>query len=104
MENEKQTWEDTRKRYTLLIAGIDELMKNTTQLAESYKSSNMDFAQLSYANGYHQLMQKTGQLTAYERGFEFMYYSMQGHVEQLRHLKEILELLLLKDPVSIPKN
>ena len=105
MKNNTNTpWEDSRNKYSLLLESVNELIKNTTLLAEAYESTNMDFAQLIYENGLYELMQRAEQLKTYERGFELMHYSMKGHVEQLRHLRETLQLFLIKDPVNIPGN
>ncbi|UII31419.1 hypothetical protein LVD17_24305 [Fulvivirga ulvae] len=64
----------------------------------------MDFAQLIYENGLCEPGQRANQLEVCECGFELMHYSMKGHVEQLRHLRETLQLFLIKDPVNIPEN
>ena len=105
MENNTNTpWEESQNQYRLLLEAVNELIKNTTLLAETYESTNLDFAQLIYENGLYELMQRAEQLKVYERGFELMHYSMKGHVEQLRHLRETLQLFLIKDPVNIPGN
>ncbi|MBL6445398.1 hypothetical protein JMN32_03715 [Fulvivirga sp. 29W222] len=97
-------WEDSQIRYALLLEGVNDLIRNTTRLAETYETTNMDFAQLIYENGLYELMKKADQLKTYERSFELMYYSMKGQVEQLKHLREVLQLFLIKDPINIPIN
>ena len=105
MENNTNTpWEESQTQYALLLEGVNDLIKHTTRLAECYESTNMDFAQLIYENGLYELMQRAEQLKTYERGFELMHYSMKGHVEQLRHLRDTLQLFQIKDPVNMPRN
>ncbi|MBL6447587.1 hypothetical protein JMN32_14810 [Fulvivirga sp. 29W222] len=104
MENNTPTWEESVQRYQQLLEALNQLVQDTSRLAETYESANMDFAQLIYENGLYELMKKADQLKTYERSFEFMYYSMKGQVEQLRHLRETLQLFLIKDPINIPTN
>ncbi|MBL6449640.1 hypothetical protein JMN32_25240 [Fulvivirga sp. 29W222] len=104
MENNTLAWEESVQRYQQLLEALNQLVQDTSRLAETYESTNMDFAQLIYENGLYELMNKADQLTVYERSFEFMYYSMKGQVEQLKHLRETLQLFLIKDPVNIPRN
>ncbi|GAA0192762.1 hypothetical protein GCM10009122_55560 [Fulvivirga kasyanovii] len=104
MKHTNTPWEESQNQYRLLLEAVNDLIKNTTLLAGTYESTNMDFAHLIYENGLYELMQRAEQLKTYERGFELMHYSMQGHVKQLRRLREGLQLFLIKDPVNIPKN
>ncbi|MTI23931.1 hypothetical protein [Fulvivirga kasyanovii] len=104
MKDKTPTWEESQNQYKLLLKGVDELIKNTTRLAESYETTNMDFASMVYQNGLNELMQKAEQMKAYERSFELMYFSMKGHVEQLKRLKEVLQLFFIKDTINHPYN
>ena len=104
MKDTNTPWEESQNQYRLLLEAVDELIKNTTLLAGTYESTNMDFAHLIYENGLYELMQRAEQLKTYERGFELMHYSMKGHIGQLRRLREGLQLFLIKDPVNMPGN
>ncbi|MBL6446752.1 hypothetical protein JMN32_10545 [Fulvivirga sp. 29W222] len=102
--NKNTKWEESQNRYALLLEGVNDLIRNTTRLAETYETTNVDFAQLIYENGLYELMKKAEQLKTYERSFEFMYYSMKGQVEQLKHLREVLQVCMIRDPCNISSN
>ena len=104
MKDKTSTWEESQNQYRLLLESVNKLIKNTTLLAETYESTNMDFAHLIYENGLNELMQRSEQLKTYERGFELMHYSMKGHIEQLKRLKDALALFGIKDTVNYPFN
>lgn len=100
----KTTWEESQEQYSMLLDGLNDLIRHTTKLAESYEATNMTFAHLIYENGLTEIIQKTKMLEDYERGFQFMHYSLQGHVESLKRLRERVNLVLIKDPVNRPHN
>lgn len=104
MKNTKTTWEDSRERYSLLLEGLNELIRNTTKLAQSYEETNMEFAHVLYENGLTEIMERANRLKEYERNFEFMYYALKGQVVGLKHLRETINLILIKDPVNCPHN
>ncbi|UII30905.1 hypothetical protein LVD17_21665 [Fulvivirga ulvae] len=104
MKDNKTAWEESQNQYRLLLEGVNELIKNSTQLAETYQTTNMDFASMIYQNGLSELMQKANQMKVYERSFELMLYTMKSHVEQLRHLKDVLKLIMINDTVNQPLN
>lgn len=104
MKYTRTKWEDSRERYMVLLEGVNELISNTSKLAETYEQTNMNFAHLIYENGLTQLMEKSSSLKEYERGFEFMHYSLKEHVENLKHMREIISLIALKDPINYPCN
>ena len=91
-------------RYSLLLEGVNDLVKDTSRLAEIYERTNTDFAHLIYENGLNEIMEKAGQLKDYERGFELMYYTLKGQVEHLKTLRKVLNLIVIKDPVNYPIN
>ena len=100
----KTTWEESQERYSMLLVGLNDLIQNTTKLAESYEATNMKFAHLIYENGLTEIIEKATMLKDYERGFQLMYYSLKGHVAGLKRLRERVNLVLIKDPVNRPHN
>ncbi|MBL6448967.1 hypothetical protein JMN32_21835 [Fulvivirga sp. 29W222] len=104
MKDNTTSWEESQNQYRLLLEGMNELIKNTTRLAETYKSTNMDFANLIYENGLDELMHKANLIKVYEHNFELMYYSMKRHVEQLKQLMDAQKLTMIKDTVNYPLN
>ncbi|GAA0191894.1 hypothetical protein GCM10009122_54540 [Fulvivirga kasyanovii] len=104
MERQNTTWEESVERYGQLLTAVNDLVRHTTQLAKSYEEVNMEFGQLIYEKGLHEIMQKANTLQDYERNFQFMYYSLRGQVEQLKHLRGVLRVLLIRDPVNCPFN
>ena len=104
MERQNISWEESVERYGQLLEAVNDLVRHTTQLAKSYEDTNMGFAQLIYEKGLYDLMKKADVLQDYERSFELMHYSLKGQVAQLKHLRGVLRMLLIKDPVNCPYN
>ena len=104
MERKNANWEESVERYGQLLQAVNDLIRNTTQLAKSYEDANMGFASLIYEKGLYKIMQKANTLEEYERSFGLMYNSLRGQVEHLRRLRSILQVLLIRDPVNIPGN
>ena len=91
-------------KYHELFAALHDLIVSTQNLSQCYEDTNMKFAQLIYEKDLYQLMNQANVLKEYERSFELMYYSLKGQVKQLQHLKDMMQLFLIKDPVNIPAN
>lgn len=104
MEKSKATWEDCQAQYTMLLSGLDDLIRNAAKLAKSYEDTNMQFAQLIYENGLTEIMDRARMLKEYEGGFQFMYYSLKGQIQRHKHFREKVKLMLIKDPVIRPHN
>ncbi|UII32813.1 hypothetical protein LVD17_03070 [Fulvivirga ulvae] len=104
MERKNNRWEESAERYGQLLDAVNDLIRHTSQLAKSYEDTNMGFAHLIYEKGLYEIMKKANTLQDYERSFEMMYYSLKGQVEQLKHLRGVLQVILIKDPVNIPTN
>ncbi|MBL6445881.1 hypothetical protein JMN32_06155 [Fulvivirga sp. 29W222] len=104
MGKQNTRWEESVERYGQLLQAVNDLVCHTTQLAKSYEDINMEFGQLIYENGLHEIMNKANTLQDYERNFQFMYYSLRGQVEQLKQVRGVLQVLLIRDPVNCPCN
>ena len=104
MENSKAAWENSQERYNMLLNGLNELIFNTTRLAETFQSTNMEFAQLIYENGLTEIMERAKVLKDYEQGFQFMHYTLKGQIERHKHFRDKVKMMLIKDPVNCPRN
>ncbi|MBL6446374.1 hypothetical protein JMN32_08650 [Fulvivirga sp. 29W222] len=104
MENSKATWEDSHEKYSRLLEGLNELIKNTTRLATRYEDINVTFAHLIYENGLAETIEKSKMLKEYEREFQFMNYSLKGQAMRIKHLQELIRLIRIKDPLNCPDN
>ena len=97
-------WQKSLMKYHELFAALHDLIVSTQNLSQCYEDTNMKFAQLIYEKDLYQLMNQANVLKEYERSFELMYYSLKGQVKQLQHLRDMMQLFLIKDPVNIPAN
>ncbi|MBL6445705.1 hypothetical protein JMN32_05255 [Fulvivirga sp. 29W222] len=104
MERKSTNWEASVERYGQLLGAVNDLIRDSTQLAKLYEGTNMEFAHFIYEKGLYEIMEKANILEDYERSFEFMHYSLKGQVEQLKRLRRVLQVILIKDPVNCPVN
>lgn len=98
------TWETSKKKYTELLNGLDNLIASAGDLIVHYEKDNMEFAYLIYEKELLELMKKTEFMDEYEREFAHLYYSLYGQVQRLKRYREIVSLMILKDPINIPEN
>ena len=97
-------WETSLMKYHELFAALHDLIVSSQNLSQCYENTHMQFAQLIYEKGLYELMNEANVLKEYERSFELMYYSLKGQVKQIQHLRDMMQLFLIKDPVNIPVN
>lgn len=98
------SWEESQKRYTELLKGLDVLIESSANLVVNYEKQHMEFAHLIYEKELAEIMKDADFLTGYEREFMLMYYSLKGQVERLKHYRKTIRLMLIKDPVNYPDN
>ncbi|UII33788.1 hypothetical protein LVD17_08155 [Fulvivirga ulvae] len=98
------SWAESRKRYNQLLKGLDVLIEDTADLVDNYEKRHIEFSNLIYEKGLTEIMNEANFLTAHEREFMLMYYSLKGQVERLKHYRKAISLMLIKDPVNYPDN
>ncbi|UII33858.1 hypothetical protein LVD17_08525 [Fulvivirga ulvae] len=98
------SWEMSKGKYRELLNGLDNLIASAGDLIVHYEQDNMEFAYIIYEKELLELMKKSQFIDEYEREFAYLYYSLHGQVERLKRYREIVQLMVLKDPVNIPEN
>ncbi|MBL6446147.1 hypothetical protein JMN32_07500 [Fulvivirga sp. 29W222] len=98
------SWETSKRKYCELLNGLDNLIASAGDLIVHYEQDNMEFAHLIYEKELLELMRKAEFMDDYEREFMHMYYSLHGQIQRLKRYREIVSLMVLKDPINIPKN
>lgn len=97
-------WENSNKKYSELLNGLDNLIASAGNLIVHYEQDNMEFAHIIYEKELIDLMKRADFIDEYEREFAQLYYSLYGQVQRLKRYREIVSLMILKDPVNISDN
>lgn len=100
----KTEWEDSRKRYSMLIEKLNALIIETGQTVESYKQINIDFAYHLYDDNLLEIMKAVGCYKSYGVEFSSIYKSLNEQVEHLKQFRDKIHLLKIKDSINFPPN
>ena len=99
-----ETWEDSKRKYTQLIRGLDSLIKESTELLGHYEREHTRFGYVIYENDLTDIMKDGQFLDEYEREFMLMYYSLKGQLERLKRYRKTVSMMTIKDPLNCPEN
>ncbi|ELR73001.1 hypothetical protein C900_00503 [Fulvivirga imtechensis AK7] len=100
----KTTWEESQKKYNLLLTNLNSLIEETNKILYTYQQANIGFGYHLYGDDLIPLLKKTGCYEFYEEEFRKLHKHFQDHLQGLNHLRDRVHMMIIRDEVNYPSN